>query len=208
MNKTMKKYGVRGLILGLVAAGMFLLAPVTADAHCDTMDGPAVKDAIRAMDTGNVNYALKWVQPKYEAEVSRAFRMSMKVKDINADTKNLAEQYFFEILLRDHRAGEGVAFDGVKPHGWPVDERVKAADQSIALGNLEPLKGLVESDKWPELQRRFQKVMSLKDFDVNHVEEGREYIEAYVQFFKFAEGEDEHHESHEHVEHHGHLAAE
>ncbi len=208
MNKTMKKYGVRGLILGLVAAGMFLLAPVTADAHCDTMDGPAVKDAIRAMDTGNVNYALKWVQPKYEAEVSRAFRMSMKVKDINADTKNLAEQYFFEILLRDHRAGEGVAFDGVKPHGWPVDERVKAADQSIALGNLEPLKGLVEPDKWPELQRRFQKVMSLKDFDVNRVEEGREYIEAYVQFFKFAEGEDEHHESHEHVEHHWHLAAE
>lgn len=204
----MKKYGVRGLILGLVVAGMFLLAPVTADAHCDTMDGPAVKDAIRAMDTGNVNYALKWVQPKYEAEVSRAFRMTMKVKDINADTKNLAEQYFFEILLRDHRAGEGVAFDGVKPHGWPVDERVKAADRSIALGNLEPLKGLVEPDKWPELQRRFQKVMSLKDFDVNRVEEGREYIEAYVQFFKFAEGEDEHHESHEHVEHHGHLAAE
>lgn len=208
MNKTMKKYGVRGLILGLVAAGIFLLAPVTADAHCDTMDGPAVKDAIRAMDTGNVNYALKWVQPKYEAEVSRAFRMSMKVKDINADTKNLAEQYFFEILLRDHRAGEGVAFDGVKLHGWPVDERVKAADQSIALGNLEPLKGLVEPDKWLELQRRFQKVMSLKDFDVNRVEEGREYIEAYVQFFKFAEGEDEHHESHEHVERHGHLAAE
>ena len=208
MNKTMKKYGVRGLILGLVAAGIFLLAPVTADAHCDTMDGPAVKDAIRAMDTGNVNYALKWVQPKYEAEVSRAFRMSMKVKDINADTKNLAEQYFVEILLRDHRAGEGVAFDGVKPHGWPVDERVKAADQSIALGNLEPLKGLVEPDKWPELQRRFQKVMSLKAFDVNRVEEGREYIEAYVQFFKLAEGEDEHHESHEHVEHHGHLAAE
>lgn len=204
----MKKYGVRGLILGLVAAGIFLLAPVTADAHCDTMDGPAVKDAIRAMDTGNVNYALKWVQPKYEAEVSRAFRMSMKVKDINADTKNLAEQYFFEILLRDHRAGEGVAFDGVKPHGWPVDERVKAADQSIALGNLEPLKGLVEPDKWPEMQKRFQKVMSLKDFDVNRVEEGREYIEAYVQFFKFAEGEDEHHESHEYVEHHGHLAAE
>ena len=204
----MKKYGVRGLILGLVAAGMFLLAPVTADAHCDTMDGPAVKDAIKAMDSGNVNYALKWVQPKYEAEVSRAFRMSMKVKDINADTKNLAEQYFFEILLRDHRAGEGVAFDGVKPHGWPVDERVKAADQSIALGNLEPLKGLVEPDKWPELQRRFQKVMSLKDFDVNRVEEGREYIEAYVQVFKFAEGEDEHPESHEHVEHYGHLAAE
>jgi hypothetical protein len=29
----------------------------------------------------------------------------------------------------------------------------------------------------------------LKNFDVNNVEGGREYIEAYVQFFKFAEGE-------------------
>ena len=76
----------------------------------------------------------------------------------------------------------------MKPHGWPVDERVKAADQSIALGDLEPLKGLVEPDKWPELQRRFQKVMSLKDFDVNRVEEGREYIEAYVQFSSSQKG--------------------
>lgn len=41
----------------------------------------------------------------------------------------------------------------------------------------------------PELTERFKKVMSLKNFNVNNVEAGREYVEAYVQFFKFAEGE-------------------
>ena len=42
-----------------------------------------------------------------------------------------------------------------------------------------------------ELTIRFGKVMSLKKFDVNNVKAGREYIEAYVQFFHFAEGEEE-----------------
>ena len=35
--------------------------------------------------------------------------------------------------------------------------------------------------------------MFLKKFDINNVDAGREYIEAYVQFFKFAEGEEEVH---------------
>ena len=38
--------------------------------------------------------------------------------------------------------------------------------------------------------------MVLKNFDVNNVAAGREYIEAYVQFFKFAEGEKEGHAEH------------
>lgn len=34
--------------------------------------------------------------------------------------------------------------------------------------------------------------MALKNFDTNNVDAGREYIEAYVKFFKFAEGEEDH----------------
>jgi len=52
---------------------------------------------------------------------------------------------------------------------------------------------MVSKDILQELTKRFKKVMSLKNFDVNNVAAGREYIEAYVQFFKFAEGEKESH---------------
>lgn len=90
INTIMEMTAIKGLArkaaLGL-AVGMLLLAPVAAEAHCDTMDGPTVKDALKAMETDNVNYALKWVQPRYEGEVIRAFNLSMKVKDINADTR-------------------------------------------------------------------------------------------------------------------------
>lgn len=176
-----------------IAVGIMVLAPLTASAHCDTMDGPTVADGIKAMDENNINYVLKWVIPDYEKEITEKFNLSMKAKDLSPESKELAEQYFFSELVRIHRAGEGAPFDGLKPSGTPIDEKVKAADESIAVGNLSPLEGLIEEEKMPELAERFEKVMALKDFNVNDVEEGREYIEAYVKFFKFAEGEEEHH---------------
>jgi hypothetical protein len=169
------------------------LIPMTASAHCDTMDGPTVADGLKAMDSNNVNYVLKWVQPDYEAAITDVFNLSMKVKDLGPEAKEMAEKYFFSELVRMHRAGEGAPFDGLKPSGTPIDERVLAADESIASGSLAPLEGLIEEELLPELTERFDKVMALKDFDVNDVEAGREYIEAYVSFFKFAEGEEEHH---------------
>ena len=200
MKSIMKKS-----MLGIVAAvGIMVMSPLTASAHCDTMEGTTVADGFKAMDTNNINYVLKWVQPKYEKEITEKFNLSMKVKDLSPNAKVLAEQYFFSELVRVHRAGENAPFDGLKPYGTPIDEKVKAADKSIEVGNLSPLEGLLEKEKMPELKERFERVMALKNFDVNNVEAGREYIEAYVMFFKFAEGEEEHHGA---VEGHGAVAS-
>ncbi len=174
------------------AAAIIVMMPMTASAHCDTMDGPTVADGYKAIESNNVNYVLKWIQPDYEDEITDIFNLSMKVKDFSPEAKELAEQYFFSELVRMHRAGEGAPFDGLKPSGTTIDEKVLAADKSLVVGNLSPLDGMIEEEKMPELEERFENVMALKDFDVNNLEEGREYIEAYVKFFKFAEGEEEH----------------
>ena len=187
----------------LAALIIMILLPKKVSAHCDTMDGPTVADGIKAMETGNVNYVLKWVQPEYEKEIIDKFNLSMKVKGLSPEARKISEQYFFSELVRLHRAGEGVSFDGLKPSGTPIDEKVLAADKSIALGNLSPLEGLIDDEKMPELKERFEKAISLKDFDVNNVEAGREYVEAYVKFFKFAEGEEEH-DAHGSVSEHHH----
>ena len=158
-------------------------------AHCDTMDGPVVADARKAIDLNTVNYVLKWVKPENEQEIRTAFELTMKVRILSAEALKLADMYFFETLVRIHRNGEGVAYTGIKPSGTPVDEKILAADKSIENGNLDPLKGLVPDKDWPELSERFNKTMALKDFAVDDVKAGREYIEAYVQFFHFAEGE-------------------
>ncbi|OOM07506.1 DUF6448 family protein [Clostridium saccharobutylicum] len=175
----------------LVALTLIVSLPTMASAHCDTMDGPTITDAKKAIENDNVNYVLKWVTPENEKEVSKIFNLTMKVKDISSEAKELSENYFFENLVRIHRAGEGAAYTGVKPSGTAIDPREAAADKSLEVGNLSPLENLVEKDKMPELKERFEKVMSLKNFDVNNVEEGREYVEAYVGFIHFAAGEEE-----------------
>lgn len=189
-----------------VALIMVLVLPKKASAHCDTMDGPTAIDGKKTLETKNINYALKWISPDYEEELLKIFELSIKVRSLSPEAQELADRYFLENLVRIHRAGEGAPFEGLKPSGIPIDEKVAAADKSIEIGNLSPLEGLVSHEEMHELEERFKKVVSLKDYDVNDVKAGRAYIEAYVSFFKFAEGE-EHDHGHSSEHGHGHDTA-
>lgn len=174
---------------------VLLVFPEKARAHCDTMDGPTAGDGIKALETNNINHALKWIPEDYEGELQKIFELSVKVRALSPEARELADRYFLENLVRIHRAGEGAPFEGLKPSGTPIDEKVAAADKSIEIGNLSPLKGLISEEQMHELEERFKNVMSLKDYDVDDVAAGRAYVEAYVSFFKFAEGEEHGHDN-------------
>lgn len=173
-----------------------LLLATNASAHCDTMDGPVIRDAKTAIAKNNLNYVLKWVHSDAEAELREVFNLSMKVRNHGTDAQKLADMYFFETLIRLHRNGEGVSYTGLKPSGTPVDRKILLADEAIEKNNLQPLDGVIPHERFHELEERFQKVISLKNFDPDNVEAGREYVEAYVSFFKFAEGEEAAHHAH------------
>jgi len=195
------------LIIGTVMlVGIILtLMPQKASAHCDTMDGPAVKDGRKALETGNINYAYKWIFAEYEEELKEIFDLSLKARTLGSDAQEVADRWFLENFVRIHRAGEGASYDGLKPSGTVVEPVVVAADESIELGNMSPLKGLVTEEEYHALEEKFNKAIALKDFDVNDVEASRAYVEAYVTFFKMAEGEEEeHHHGHGHEHHHAH----
>lgn len=179
--------------LAILTALFLLVSTGVSLAHCDTMDGPVIKDAKLALDGNNINYALKWIQAADEPELKEAFALAIKVRKHGKEAKTLADRYFFDTLVRLHRMGEGVGFTGVKPAGTPVDERILAADRAIEAGNLTPLAGKVPEEMKHELHILFDRVMALKNFDVNDVKAGREYVAAYVSFFKFAEGEEHTH---------------
>ena len=193
---------MKNIMLSILLTAGVLMGAHTSFAHCDTKDGPVVAAAVKAIKENNINFAIIWVKPSYEKEIKEAFESTMKVRVLGPEAQKLADNDFFETLVRLHRAGEGMAYTGVKPAGTPIDRKILAADKAIALQNLSPLIALVPKNKFPELKKRFEKVMSLKNYDVNNVTAGREYIEAYVQFFHFAEGENDHTASHKEKERH------
>ena len=184
--------GNRGIIAvpfvcsAAIAAAILLPAP--ASAHCDGMDGPVVKAAQEALAKGDVTLVLIWVRKDDENEVRRAFDQTMHVRKAGSQARDLADMYFFETLVRLHRAGEGVAYTGLKPAGRDLGPAIPAADHALKAGDVEPLTNLLIDKVRAGLRDRYAKAVATRSFKVDDVEAGREHVEAYVTYVHYVEG--------------------
>ncbi len=183
---------IKNLIRALVAKA----APPVVHAHCDTADGPAVTDGRKALESGNVSYALKWIPADGEQELRDVFDKAQQIRPLGEEAAEMADRLFLETLVRLHRLGEGVGFTGIQPSGVAIDPVVVAADEALSTGSNAQLLPLVPPERRAELDRRFHAARALGDFDVDDVDAGRRYLAAYVDFFKYAEGEDHEHDGH------------
>ena len=170
----------------LLAAGFFF-TPRMAQAHCDTMDGPVVQAAKVALEKKDVTPVLKWVKPEGEAEVRAAFDKTLAVRVKGADAKELADQFFFETLVRVHRAGEGEPFTGIKPAGTAIEPAVRAADEALEHGSVDKLVKEVTDEAAAGIRKRFAEASEKRKHADQNVEAGREYIEAYVSYIHYVE---------------------
>ncbi len=157
-------------------------------AHCDGMDGPVVSAAKEALGTGNVNLVLIWVQKKDEGEIKKAFQKTLAVRKLNPEARELADMYFFETLVRIHRAGEGAPYTGLKPAGRDLGPAIPAADKAVVDGKIEPVIKLLTDKMRDGINEYFRHVTAKKNFKKDDVEAGRKYIEAYVIFIHYVEG--------------------
>lgn len=175
----------------LVAVFGIVLGAVRADptyAHCDGLDGPVVKAAQEALAKGDVNLVLIWVQRSDEAEIRRAFERTMNVRKLGSQAKDLADTYFYETLVRTHRAGEGAPFTGLKPAGRDLGPAIPAADQALKSGDVTPLTDLLLETTRSGLTDRFKLAMAARKFSTQDVDAGRVYVAKYVAFIHYVEG--------------------
>ena len=179
---------IRALFISFTVIGIAALFSAPVYAHCDGMDGPVVKAAQAALVNGDVNLVLIWVRKNDEAEIRRAFERTVNVRELSPQAKELADTYFFETLVRIHRAGEGAPYTGLKPAGRDLGPAIPAADRALKSGDAAPLTNLLVEDMRTGLMDRYKQVMAAKDFKVQDVDAGREYVERYVTFIHYVEG--------------------
>jgi hypothetical protein len=175
------------LIAVAVGLGFFALTPARAFAHCDGLDGPVVKAAQRALETRNPALVLIWVQEQDEPEIRRAFEQTLVVRALSPQAKELADRFFFETLVRVHRAGEGAPFTGLKPAGRDLGPAIPAADEAVRVGSVEPVRQLLSAAIQERLRQQFGEVVATKTFASDDVAAGRAYVKAYVEFIHFVE---------------------
>jgi hypothetical protein len=151
------------------------------------MDGPVVKAAMKALETGNVNLVLIWVQKKDEADLKKAFEKTLTVRKLSPQAKELADMYFFETLVRIHRAGEGAPYTGLKPAGRDLGPAIPAVDKAVESGDADALLKLLTGTVQDNIRKHFKHLMEKKKYDKDDVDAGREFVATYVVFVHFAE---------------------
>jgi len=173
-------------IVVALATTSALIWSLPAAAHCDTLDGPVVAAARKALDTGNVNLVLVWVQKKDDADIRKHFEKTVAVRKAGGQAKELADMYFFETLVRIHRAGEGAGYTGLKPAGKIVPP-IAAADKSLETGKLQEVGQLISKRIEEGLHRNFEAMMKKQKYSPNDVGAGRAFASAYVEYTHYVE---------------------
>jgi hypothetical protein len=182
----MRKNPVRFLTATLALAALVL--PTSLFAHCDTMDGPVIVAAKAALEHKDITPVLKWIKPDGEAEVKAAFAKTLAVRVKGPEARDLADQFFFETLVRVHRAGEGAPYTGLKPAGTPVAPSIREADKAIETGSVDKVIKLVTDDAAAGIRKRFAEMQEKKQHADHNVEAGREFVAAYVEYVHYVEG--------------------
>lgn len=178
-------------VKGIVAVAVLLLtlfgAPIGALAHCDTLDGPVVETARVALDKGDVTPLLKWVRTDEEKEIQAAFQKTLAMRTLGPEAKEFADMYFFETLVRIHRAGEGAPYTGLKP-GAAIDPAVALADQALESGSVEKLVKVLTNAMANGIRERFAHAYENQKHADDSVSMGRDFVESYVVFTHYVEG--------------------
>lgn len=181
--KDRKKIYALFLLAAVVCISVFVAAVY---AHCDSMSGPVIPEAMAALEKGDITPVLKWIKPEYETEVKTAFSLAVKVRDKSPEAKKLADKYFLETLIRIHRAGEGAPYTGIKE--TPPEKIIILTDQALVSGSADELIEKIQTHLAEAIKEKFNKALQASKNKDKSVESGREFVEAYVQYTHYVEG--------------------
>jgi hypothetical protein len=98
----------------------------------------------------------------------------------SALAREVADQYFFETVVRVHRAGEGAPYTGLKPAGLSEGPVIPVAEEAIETESPDELLQVLADTVRAEIKKRFERVMRLKPHAEESVDEAREYVEAML----------------------------
>lgn len=148
--------------------------------HCDSLDGPVVVAAQQALEAGRVERILPFVPADAEAEVKSAFERTIAIRGMGPEVAELADRWFFENVVRLHRAGEGAPYTGVKPAGLSHGPVIPVAERAIETGTGDELSAMLSNIVADQVKLRLDHVMQLKAHAGAGVAEAREYVEALL----------------------------
>ena len=93
----------------------------------------------------------------------------------------MADRYFFETVVRLHRAGEGADFTGLKPAGLSNGPVIPLAERAVLTGSGIDVVDFLTGELHVEIERRLARVHPRGGRE-RSVADARRYVEAMLGF--------------------------
>jgi hypothetical protein len=154
--------------------------------HCDSLDGPVVTAAARALQAGDVELMLPYVHADGEAGVRQAFARVLPLRAGSDEVRELADRWFYETVVRVHRAGEGAPYGGLKPAGLDPGPVLPLAEKAVETGDAEPVYEVLAAELRHQLEQRLRRVGELAAARDRSVADARAWVGAMLGFQVYA----------------------
>ena len=148
--------------------------------HCDSMDGPVVTAARKALEAGDVAIVLPYVPAQAEPEVGAAIGQVLLIRRTGGPAAQIADRWFFETVVRLHRSGEGAAYTGLKPAGLGEGPVIPVAERAVRTGSVDELIDTLTQVVAEQAKTRLDEVMTLKRHEDRSVAAARQYVQAML----------------------------
>ncbi len=169
------------ILTGIFTLMLMFWMPTGASAHCDSYDGPTVKDGLKALETNNPDLVLKWIDKEQEQEIIPLFEKTYSLKDGDPEVYEIVRKHFLETLVRLHRETENAPYTGLKPAGT-TKKIIQMSDQALEEGDagqlIESLNGHIAN----VVRGKYEKAARLEKVKNESPEQGRQYVKAYVDY--------------------------
>jgi hypothetical protein len=153
--------------------------------HNDPHNGPVIKAAKMALETGNASYVLIWVPEESENTLKNLLEKTCCDRSARKNMQNCAIDWFFETVNRLHYAGRWPHFLNIKSEELDEKPIVLMVEKAIETGNFEEITTVIPDTPSGDIRQRFNEVMKKKNYSVENIAAGRVYVSAFTDFIVF-----------------------
>lgn len=150
--------------------------------HCDTLDGPVVVGARLALERKDMGLILPFAPKAAEEDIRKSFDRTLAARKLGKEAADVAELWFFETVVRLHRAGEGAPYTGLKPAGLDWGPIIPRADKAIERGDPKEVVAFLSRQVEEQVRKRFDRAMELRTRAKQSVDAARAYTSAMLGF--------------------------
>jgi len=148
-------------------------------------NGPIMKAAQMALETGNANYILIWVPEESENALKNIFEKTCCERSVRKNMQNRTIDWYFETVNRLHFTNKGASHSCLKQGDRDESPIVPMMERAIETGNFEEIIGIIPNTHAADVRERFHHVMDKSNYDRNNIAAGRAYVSAFIDFLTY-----------------------